>query len=143
MASISEIRVVPTTCTLYKLPPELREMVFIQAAFHFFEEQPKLQELAFYPNCEGVSWTRLLQPDAWPTKNEMTDSRIPELERALFGEKALYIECVEARLSLSILRLSRYYKTRDGQCEVIYPKFGRDIPFRVLDSIRHVKYAAW
>jgi hypothetical protein len=146
MASTSEIKVAPTTCILYKLPPEIREMVFIQAAFHFFEEQPKYRELRYHPDYESSNWMRLLEADARPTKGDLKDNRIPDFERALFGDKLLYIECLEARLSISTLLLfpsaPKSYKTRD-EGVVTYPVFGQDIPFRLLDSIRYIRYQTW
>jgi len=146
MASISESSAVPPTCILYKLPPEIREMVFTQAAYHFFEEKPKFQQLRCHPDYGFVRWARLLETDAQPTEEDLNDNSIPELERALLGDKNLYLECVKARLSLSTLKLwpstPKSYETRD-EGNVRYPIFGKDISFQLLNSIQCFTYHAW
>jgi len=123
-------------CTLYRLPPEIREMIFIQAAFLFFEERPANRWLMFSPGMATPGWDVLQLMGERAISSD--DSFCAKLERALFGETKLYNECVEARLSISTLVM--FHSDLNSSH---YPIFGREVPTRALKSIRHIKYFTW
>jgi hypothetical protein len=147
MASTTSTKAPPSKCILYKLPPEIRQLIFIQASFNFFEERPENQWLSFKPGQSEPSWVvlQLMRSANLPRSQSVYDQYWSEFERGLFAERELYAECVDARLSISILVLrpsaSKAGLEVDG--EVTYPIFGREIPQRVLKSIRCIKYHTW
>jgi hypothetical protein len=141
MASTTNTKTAPSKCILHGLPPEIREMVFIQAAFVFFEVRPHCRWLLQKPGVPG--WKVLLLMGNLGQLEIHLENDVPELERALFGEKSLYAQCVEARLSVSTLMLYPSAFRIEGEGEVTYPLFGREIPLRVLESIRLIRYATW
>lgn len=140
-----ENQAVNTACVFSKLPAEVRKMIFIQAAHNFFDEQPKRQVLLYDP-YRGLSlndtWMELLNSDKFPWRKELEAKSIPSLERALVGDRSLFIECLGARLSVSTLMMVESV-TDPEQGEINYSVLGQDIPFRALASIRHIRYFVW
>jgi hypothetical protein len=123
----------------YKVPYEIRRLIFIQAAYNFFNEKDpwvmNLQELEYPP--PRIDWTKQLEADARPAD----DKSLPNLERALLHDKVLYFECMQARLSVSVLAIDAIIVKRPAG--VSHPAFGKNIPLHLLDHFSHIRYRAW
>jgi len=63
------------------------------------------------------------------------------LERALLNHKQLYYECIQARLSVSVLVIKA--GEEDEETGLIHPVFGQEMPLYLLDYFRHIRYQAW
>jgi len=127
-------------CCLHKLPPELRWLVFIQAAEHTIYGDGVSRRIS-YPS-ENYDLGKLLDASAEEIEGHIKG--LTALETALLRRhKDLYFECLHARLSVSALRLFPIH----DQCPqssstytIDYPIFGRDIPLCLLKNVRDVVY---
>jgi hypothetical protein len=132
-----------TKCSLYKLHPEIRRQIFILSAHHFLEVERDLRpglgrdmhELR-YPDLV-FDWDPLLYPEAY--QGHKSPKGLSNLELVFYGrENELYFESFQARLSFSkLVFVPPQAETHD---KVSYPSFGNELPYWVLDSVRHLRY---
>jgi hypothetical protein len=138
-------------CSLYKLPPEIRKMIFTCIGYNSITEpkwNSRIKKYLYLCNSpyyfhrwhhnSAGSWAILLNPSSSGSETYNGGGLTP-FEFVLFqSEKSLYLECFQTRLSLSTLVLPpillTYGKTRSAQ------RFKIDIILPLLAHIRHVRY---
>jgi hypothetical protein len=127
-------------CYLHMLPPELRRCIFIQAAEDSFEVSASNRHI--YLPHSYYDLGKLL--DASVEETDGYINGLTRLETALLRDhKDLYFECLDARLSLSTLFLSPNHHLcpqKSVLYALVYPIFGKDIPYCLVESVRNVVY---
>lgn len=115
---------VKSACTLYKLPPEIRELVFIHAIKDAFDAE---------------DWC----PSAWSMDEDGSNhgiganwefSDLPPLERALVPERMIYREIFGLRIKMSTVSMSPLPGCRDPH---LYPSLSK-ASVLLRESIRKI-----
>lgn len=122
------------------LPPELCRCIFIQATKDSFEVSGPNSHI-HYPHS-NYDLGKLL--DASVEEVDGHFKGLTRLETALLRDhKDLYFECLDARLSLSTLFLppiQNLCPQNSVMHTLVYPIFGKDIPYYLIESVRDVVY---
>lgn len=140
-----EIQTDKPKCTLYKVPPEIRRKIFVESAHNFLDIKrdlrPGLGQDMHELYCPDLlfEWDPLLYPDENQTSKP--PKGLSTLELALYGrENELYFAAFHARLSLSKLCFAPPKLSAKRNQNVAYASFGIELPYWVLDSVRHVRF---
>jgi len=122
-------------CSLFALPPELRDVIFIMVAQDLLETTPiPCRYMQGFP-CPGHHEVEC-QPLVYPEYRQYT--KPSDLELAFYNyEMQLYFECLHARLGITKLVFSSSNNDDDYQC---FSSFGNEIPIWILDSVRSIRY---
>lgn len=92
-----------------------------------------------------LQWTKLLEPGIDPP-NLLVDTflHLSPLEQAfIYDNKQLFLECVKARFSVSVLAIKANIDGSSENASVSHALFGEDIPPHFLDYFNHIRYQAW